>query len=75
MATIVINEQELRDCVQELIASDEDFKIDPAAVNVRIDEILSGLIESPEDFIAGIILDDLYYDAEEKEIKDIEIEK
>ena len=75
MATIVINEQELRNSVHELIASDENLKIDPEEVTVIMDEVLSSLIEAPEDFIAGIILDDLYYEIEEETTKDLEIEK
>ena len=77
MATVEINEKLLRDCVQELIAVDEDFKLEENHVNEKIKYSLRGLEESPEDIIAAAIVDDLYFDSmdENEEEQDIEVEK
>ena len=77
MVTFEINEELLRKSVIELIAMDEDFKVDETLVNEKIEDFLAGLEESPEEIIAAAIVDDLYYDSmdENEDEQDIEDEK
>jgi len=77
MATFEINEELLRKSVNELIAMDEDFKVDETQVSEKIEGFLAGLEESSEEIIAAAIVDDLYYDSmdENEEEQDIEDEK
>jgi len=77
MAKFEINEELLRKCVKELIAMDEDFKVDETQANKKIEDFLAGLDEFPEEIIATAIVDDLYYDSvdENEEEQDIEDEK
>ena len=73
MATIEINEKLLREYVYDLIASDDDLQVNDEVINEKIDEILDGLRESPEEIISEIVLDNIYFELLENE-NDDEIE-
>ena len=74
MATIEIDENLLREYVFEMIADDEELKVDDKLVNQKISEILSGLKESPEEIISDIVLDQIYFEVLDEEDLDEEIE-
>lgn len=74
MATIKINEKELREYVLELIDSEDELTVSQEIVDERIDAILSELKDSPKELLGGIILEDIYFEAELEEGKDIEVE-
>ena len=74
MATIEIDETLLREYVFEMIADDEELKVDDKLVNQKISEILSGLKESPEEIISDIVLDQIYFEVLDEEDLDEEIE-
>jgi len=75
MATIKINEKELREYVLELIESEDELTVNDEMVDERIAAILAELNDSPTEFLGGIILEDIYFEAELEEGKDIEVEK
>jgi hypothetical protein len=75
MATIEINDQELRDNINELIAIEDDFLVDSKVVDEKIESFLIGLKESPEKILAEIIFDDIYFEVEDENGKYIEVEK
>jgi len=74
MATIEIDETLLREYVFEMIADDEELKVDDKLVNQKISEILAGLKESPEEIISDIVLDQIYFEVLDEEDLDEEIE-
>ena len=74
MATIEIDETLLREYVFEMIADDEELKVDDKLVNQKISEILSGLKESPEEIISDIVLDQIYFEVLDEEDLDEGIE-
>ena len=74
MATIEIDETLLREYVFEMIADDEELKVDDKLVNQKISEILAGLKESPEEIISDIVLDQIYFEVLDEEDLDEGIE-
>lgn len=80
MITINIDEELLRQTVLEDINSDEELHVSEKFINEKIEEVIACLLESPEEIISGLIIDDIILEAldeedEEDEGEDIREEK
>ena len=67
MATIVINEKELRESVNKYLSMDEDLIVEQEIVNEKIDAMLVRLAENPIEVITETILEDIYIEIEDAE--------
>jgi hypothetical protein len=66
MMTIEINEQELRNYVNELVALDSEINADENEVNVSVNEFLAQLANSPVELLGEIIADYIYTESQEE---------
>ena len=67
MATIVINEKELRESVNKYLSMDEDLIVEQEIVNEKIDAMLVRLAENRIEVITETILEDIYIEIEDAE--------
>ena len=70
MMTFEINEQELRNYVNELIALDSEINADTNEINESVNEFLAHLAISPTELLGEIIADFMYMECHEEVVSE-----